>query len=62
MIKDIVGFKGEIVFDSSKPDGTMRKLMDVSKLNVLGLSYSIGLKEGIEMVFDEYKVSISRSH
>jgi len=34
----------------------------VSKLNVLGWSYSIGLKEGIEMVFDEYKVSISRSH
>jgi GDP-L-fucose synthase len=57
MIKDITGFKGDIVFDSSKPDGTMRKLMDVSKLNDLGWKYTIGLKEGIASVYTSYKNS-----
>lgn len=54
LIKDIVGFEGNIEFDSSKPDGTPRKLMDVSKLNKLGWYYSIGLREGIQKVYDEY--------
>ncbi|MFZ4770421.1 MAG: GDP-L-fucose synthase family protein, partial [Ferruginibacter sp.] len=47
LIKEIVGFNGEIVFDSSKPDGTLRKLMDVSKINEMGWRYSLGLREGI---------------
>lgn len=47
LIKKIVGFHGEIVFDSSKPDGTPRKLMDVSLLNELGWKYSTSLEEGI---------------
>ena len=51
LIKDIVGYKGEIIFDSTKPDGVMRKMMDVSKLNALGWKYSIGLKEGIAEVY-----------
>lgn len=51
LIKDIVGFKGEIIFDSSKPDGTPRKLTDVTKLHQLGWKHSIDLKEGIEMVY-----------
>ncbi len=55
MIKDITGFKGEIVFDSSKPDGTMRKLMDTTKLTDLGWKYNIELRNGIEMVYDSYK-------
>lgn len=55
MIKDIVGFKGGIIFDSSKPDGTMRKLMDVSKINKLGWKYKIALKEGIMEVYKEYQ-------
>lgn len=53
LIKEIVGFDGEIIFDSSKPDGTPRKLMDVSKLNSLGWKAKIGLKEGIEKVYAE---------
>ncbi|MCO6174784.1 GDP-L-fucose synthase [Flavobacterium sp. NRK F10] len=47
-IKDIVGFEGELVFDSSKPDGTPRKLLDVSKINHLGWKHKTSLKEGIE--------------
>jgi GDP-L-fucose synthase len=54
LIKDIVGFKGEIVHDLSKPDGTPRKLMDVSRLHSLGWKDSISLEEGIRRVYDEY--------
>lgn len=53
LIKDIVGYKGKIVFDASKPDGTPRKLMDVSKLSSLGWKASISLKEGIAQVYNE---------
>ena len=55
LIKEIVGFAGDIVFDSSKPDGTMRKLMDVSKLNELGWKYKIELKTGVEQVYEAFK-------
>jgi GDP-L-fucose synthase len=51
LIKEITGFKGSIVFDTTKPDGTPRKLMDVSKLNALGWKASISLKEGIKAVY-----------
>ena len=51
LIKEIVGFKGEIYFDTEKPDGTPRKLMDVTKLENLGWKYKISLKEGIENVY-----------
>ena len=50
-IQDIVGHKGEIHWDASKPDGTPRKLMDSSKLNDEGWHAKIGLKEGIEMTY-----------
>lgn len=53
MIKDIVGYEGELVFDTSKPDGTPRKLMDVSKLNGLGWKAGIDLKAGISSVYQE---------
>jgi GDP-L-fucose synthase len=53
MIKEITGYKGKIVFDSSKPDGTPRKLMDVSKLNQKGWKALIRLKAGIEKVYKE---------
>ncbi|SFW72371.1 GDP-L-fucose synthase [Chitinophaga sancti] len=53
MIKEIVGYEGRLVFDSSKPDGTPRKLMDVSKLHGLGWKAKIGLKEGITAVYQE---------
>lgn len=54
LIKDIVGFKGDIVFDSSKPDGTPRKLMDVTKLHGLGWKHKTGLKEGIELAYKDF--------
>ena len=55
LVKEIVGFNGELKFNTSKPDGTPRKLMDVSKLNNLGWKYSISLKEGVEKVYEEVK-------
>ena len=51
LIKEIVGFEGEIVNDLSKPDGTPRKLLDVSLLKSIGFKYKIELKEGIEAVY-----------
>jgi GDP-L-fucose synthase len=53
MVKEIVGFQGKIIFDTSKPDGTPRKIMDVSRLNSLGWENSIALKQGIEKVYKE---------
>jgi GDP-L-fucose synthase len=53
LIKNIVGYGGEIRLDKTKPDGTPRKLMDVSKMTLLGWKASIGLRSGIEGVFSE---------
>ncbi|BDB54725.1 GDP-L-fucose synthase [Flavobacterium ammoniigenes] len=55
MVKQIVGFEGKIITDTSKPDGTPRKLMDVSKLTNLGWKASISLDEGIKKVYEEIK-------
>jgi GDP-L-fucose synthase len=55
MVQKTVGFNGEIVLDSTKPDGTPRKLMDVSKLHNLGWKHKIALEEGIKMVVEEVK-------
>ena len=55
LIKDIVGYEGDLVFDTSKPDGTPRKLMDVTKLTNLGWQASIPLREGIANVYEEVK-------
>ncbi len=52
MIKEIVGFEGEIVNDTTKPDGTPRKLLDVSRLHSLGWKHKIPLKDGIKMTYD----------
>jgi len=57
LIKEIVGFEGELHFDTSRPDGTPRKLMDVQKLNAMGFKYKISLKEGIRSVYAEYAKS-----
>lgn len=51
MIKDIVGYEGNLTFDTTKPDGTPRKLMDVSKLHAAGWKATIGLREGITRVY-----------
>jgi len=53
LIKEVVGYEGELTFDRSKPDGTPRKLMDVSLVKGLGWSPSISLEEGIRMVYEE---------
>ena len=55
MVKQIVGFEGDIITDATKPDGTPRKLLDVSKLTNLGWKASISLEEGIQKVFEEIK-------
>ncbi|MBK0383416.1 GDP-L-fucose synthase [Pedobacter sp. SD-b] len=54
LIKDIIGFKGELVFDSSKPDGTPRKLMDVSKIHNKGWRHKVNLKEGIKLAYQDF--------
>jgi len=54
LIRKIVGFDGEIIWDSTKPDGTPRKLLDVSKLNSLGWKSSMSLQEGIEKTYNWY--------
>lgn len=54
LVKEISGFEGELVFDTSKPDGTPRKLMDVSKIHALGWKASIPLRDGIAAVYAEY--------
>lgn len=55
MVADIVGFEGDIAHDLSKPDGTPRKLMSAAKLQAMGWSPRIGLREGIEQVYDSYQ-------
>jgi GDP-L-fucose synthase len=57
LIKNIVGFSGDIFYDTAKPDGTPRKLMDVSKLNSLGWKASISLTEGITKVYQNHFLS-----
>jgi GDP-L-fucose synthase len=54
LIKEIIGFEGEIVFESSKPDGTPRKLMDVSKLSALGWKYQTPLADGIRLAYADF--------
>jgi len=57
LIKKIVGFEGELTFNTSKPDGTMRKLTDVSKLNQLGWKHKIEIEEGVERLYKWYLIS-----
>ena len=54
MVREVVGFEGEIVWDSSKPDGTPRKLLDVSRIKALGWEPRIGLREGIASTYEWY--------
>jgi GDP-L-fucose synthase len=54
MVKEIVGFEGDLVFDTSKPDGTPRKLMDNSRLQKMGFKIEIGIKDGLRKVYQEY--------
>lgn len=54
LIKDIIGYEGEIKFDTSKPDGTPRKLMDVSKLHSNGWHHKIELRDGIKLAYQDF--------
>lgn len=54
MIKEIIGFEGKLIFDNTKPDGTMRKLMDVSRINALGWEAKTSLYEGIKIVYKDF--------
>ena len=54
MIKEVVGFDGEIELDDSKPDGTMQKLLDVTRIHSLGWRHKIELREGLEQVYEWY--------
>lgn len=58
LIVKTVGFTGEVHFDASKPDGTMRKLIDVSKLHSLGWHHKVEIDEGVERLFNWYKDSL----
>src|SRR3954447_10834125 len=55
LVADIVGFDGELVFDTSKPDGTPRKLLDVSRIHALGWRAEIALREGLEQTYAWYR-------
>jgi GDP-L-fucose synthase len=55
LIQKVVGFEGKLVFDTSQPDGTPRKLMDVSKLNSKGWHYQVELEQGIRLVYEDFK-------
>ncbi len=59
-IQETVGYKGKINWNTDKPDGTPRKLMDVSKLNGLGWKHTIDLKKGIQMVYEDFKNNFIR--
>jgi GDP-L-fucose synthase len=59
IIADVVGFKGSFAFDTSKPDGTPRKLLDVGRLNRLGWKAKTGLREGIAATYDWYRKNIA---
>lgn len=54
LVADIVGFRGKLLFDSSKPDGPPRKMLDVSRLHALGWKASTGLERGLQLVYQDY--------
>lgn len=58
LIKKLVGFKGRIVLDATKPDGTPRKILDVRRLHSLGWRHKIALEEGLRQVYEDYKSTI----
>jgi GDP-L-fucose synthase len=59
MIRDIIGFRGEVVWDSTKPDGTPKKLLDISRIKNLGWEPKTSLEEGIRKTYTWYLNSVS---
>ena len=58
LVTKVVGFEGTVEFDASKPDGTMRKLIDVEKLHSLGWTHKVEIEEGVQKLFDWYRDSL----
>ena len=59
LVVKAVGFEGEVEFDASKPDGTMRKLIDVSKLHSLGWTHKVEIEDGVQKLFEWYRQSLA---
>lgn len=57
IMKNLIGYEGNISFDASKPDGTMRKLTDPSKLNSLGWKHKVEIEEGVKRIYDWYQIN-----
>jgi GDP-L-fucose synthase len=55
LVREIVHFKGELYFNTSKPDGTLRKLTDPSKLDALGWKHSVEIEDGINLIYNWYQ-------
>lgn len=58
LVKEIIGYEGKLVFDTTKPDGTPRKLLDIGKLEKLGWSYKTQIKDGILLAYEDYLKNI----
>ena len=58
-IKNIVGYKGELKFDKSKPDGTMRKRLNISRLNNLGWQYKVSLDQGLKLFYEWFTENVN---
>jgi GDP-L-fucose synthase len=56
-VKEVTGFEGEVVYDTSKPDGTPRKLLDVSKIHGLGWKHKTGLRSGLEKAYQWFEAN-----
>jgi GDP-L-fucose synthase len=59
LVVKTVGFQGTIHFDATKPDGTMRKLIDVSKLHSLGWTHKVEIEDGVRKLFEWYQESLN---
>jgi GDP-L-fucose synthase len=59
LIKKVIGYDGDLIFDSTKPDGTPRKLMDVSKLHELGWKHKVNLEDGIKLAYKDFLKQIN---
>jgi GDP-L-fucose synthase len=58
LVKDIVGFEGEIIWDTTKPNGTPRKLIDVSKLHSLGWHHKVEIEDGVKKLYEWYQSTL----
>jgi GDP-L-fucose synthase len=59
-VADVVGFRGEIVYDTSKPDGTPRKLLDVTRLSAMGWKAKVSLREGLKKAYADFLTNVVR--